>query len=204
MQRAATLTLALVVAVIVCAAVAAVQGVRHGFSARDEPSLVEAWMARALRITAIPASERSTRNPLAVTDEVLTSARHHFADHCASCHANDGSGDTPVGRNLYPRAPDMRRAATQHLSDGEIFYIIRNGIRLSGMPAWGDGPAGKDRESWGLVHFIRHLPDLSAAELAEMKEWNPVGRLQAQEEQEIENFLSGGAPPSPSSPHHEH
>ena len=73
------------------------------------------------------------------TEEAIAEGRAHFADHCASCHANDGSGDTEMGRGLYPRAPDMRLAATQNLEDHELFYIIENGIRLTGMPAWGTG-----------------------------------------------------------------
>jgi hypothetical protein len=53
---------------------------------------------------------------------------------------------------MYPPAPDMRKERTQRMTDGELFYIIENGIRLSGMPAWGGSePAGQD--SWKLVHF---------------------------------------------------
>jgi mono/diheme cytochrome c family protein len=71
------------------------------------------------------------------TPEVLSAARSHFADHCASCHGNDGSRKTEIGWNLYPKAPDMRLPETQNLTDGEIYYIIHNGIRLTRMPAWG-------------------------------------------------------------------
>ncbi|MBI5506822.1 MAG: cytochrome c [Deltaproteobacteria bacterium] len=202
MRRAAKATFVALGAAAVVTGLVVGKGLRHGFSARDEPTAAEAWVARKLRILAIPALERGARNPVAVSAEVLTSARRHFADHCASCHANDGSGDTAIGKNLYPKAPDMRTAPTQHLSDGELFYIIRNGIRLSGMPAWGDGPAADDAESWGLVHFLRRLPYLSAAELAQMKQWNPVGRLEAQEDERIEKFLSGEGPADPSPSHH--
>lgn len=60
----------------------------------------------------------------------------------------------------------MRQSGTQDLADGEIFHIVKNGIRFTGMPGWG----GTDEENWKLVLFIRHLPDLSAKELELMKE----------------------------------
>ena len=109
-----------------------------------------------------------------------------------------------MGQNLYPKAPDMTLAETQSLSDGEIFYIIENGIRLTGMPAWGT-PGQGDGESWELVHFIRHLPSITAAELAEMKELNPRGRKEWEQEEAERKFLQGGeAAPAPPSSHSEH
>src|SRR5467141_1262563 len=60
--------------------------------------------------------------------------------HCATCHGNDGRRQTDIGRNMYPKAPDMRRARTQDLTDCELFSIIKNGIRLTGMSAWGARP----------------------------------------------------------------
>jgi len=147
--------------------------VLRGFSARDEPSAVEAFVARRLRHLAVPVAAREVESPITLNDDVLAEARAHFADHCALCHGNDGRGDTPLGRNLYPRAPDMQATDTQTLSDGELFYIIENGVRLTGMPAWGESGSHDDEASWQLVHFIRHLPNLTREELAEMEELNP-------------------------------
>ena len=70
------------------------------------------------------------------TPEVIAAGMAHYADHCAACHANDGSAETQIGLGMYPRPPDMRQPATQTLTDGELFYIIENGVRLTGMPAW--------------------------------------------------------------------
>jgi len=100
---------------------------QHGFSAREQPTAIEAFVARRLRRLAIPQSARGAPNPIPATPEVLADARAHFADHCAICHANDGSGDTEIGKGLYPKAPDMREPNTQSLSDGELFYIIHIG-----------------------------------------------------------------------------
>lgn len=166
--------------------------VRGGISARTEPSPAEAAVARAVRGWAIPAADRELANPIRPSPRAVSEGLAHFADHCASCHANDGSGDTTLGRSLYPRAPDLRLAPTQQLTDGELFYIIENGVRLTGMPAWGGG--GDPEASWRLVHFIRYLPRLTPTELAEMEALNPKSPDEWRALQEDEEFLEGGAP----------
>jgi mono/diheme cytochrome c family protein len=115
----------------------------------------------------------------------------HWADHCASCHANDGSGDTAIGKSLYPPAPDMRGPRSQGMTDGELFYVIERGIPFTGMPAWGTGTADGERQSWELVRFIRHLPDLTMEELERMEQLNPMSPAREQQEKDIEDFLSG-------------
>lgn len=186
---------------LVAAAVAAVGGayaaasvVRRGFSARDEPSAAERAVARAFRRWATPQAVRRVPNPVPPGPEVLARARAHFADHCAGCHGNDGSGRTPVGQRLYPRAPDMRGAGTQRLTDGEIFSIIRNGVRMTGMPAWGDGTPKDDVGTWELVHFVRHLPRLTPGEVAGMESLNPKSPAEYEKARRIEEFLSGAGP----------
>ena len=175
-----------------------------GFSTREEPRLLERIMARTARRWAVPAAARDAVNPIAFSPEVWAEARAHFADHCASCHGNDGAGQTELGRNLYPRAPDMRLPATQDLTDGEIYWVIANGVRLTGMPAWGPG-GPHDEDTWKLVHFIRRLKDLSPAELKAMQALNPKSPAELEEEREDERFLAGEtpAPPSPNPHHHD-
>lgn len=137
----------------------------HTFSARAKPWALEAFVARRLRRLATPPEVREQRNPVEPTPRALAEARDHFADHCALCHANDGSGKTRINEGLYPPAPDLRDEWTQHLTDGEIFGIIRDGIRFTGMPGWD----GEDEENWKLVLFIRHLPALTPEELKLME-----------------------------------
>lgn len=161
----------------------------HGFSTRTTPTALERTLAQEARYLAIPRAAREAANPVLLTPEILMEGQRHFADHCATCHGNDGSGDTEIGRGLYPKAPDMRQSDTQRMSDGEIYFIIHNGIRLSGMPAWGPD-SGEDRDSWALVHFIRHLPHLTADEIEDMKQHNPMSPAEMQEEKEEEEFLN--------------
>jgi mono/diheme cytochrome c family protein len=166
----------------------------RGVSARDEPTRVEALVARQVRHLAVPRAARGAQNPVLLTPEALARARAHFADHCASCHGNDGKGQTAMGRNLYPKAPDMTAPETQDLSDGELFAIIENGIRLTGMPAWGTPSPEDDGETWELVHFMRHLPRITPEELEEMKALNPKTRKELEEEEAARRFLAGEAP----------
>jgi mono/diheme cytochrome c family protein len=190
-RRIVIVTVTLLV-VIGAVSIVWIQKMAGGFSAREQPSAMETLAARATRRMAIPAGAKAQKNPFTSTADILTDARHHFADHCALCHANNGSGTTEIGQNLYPKVPDMRLPTTQNLTDGEIYYVIHNGIRLTGMPAWG-GP-GQDDDSWKLVRFIQHLPQLTADEEREMESLNPKGPGEKQEELEEEQFLNESQP----------
>jgi len=189
LKGSCAILLAILAVGALASALAMAYAFRGGLSARSTPSRLEAVLARHVRQWAMPSHERARSNPIHASEEVIAEARSHFADHCALCHANDGSGETKTGRSLYPRAPDMRLPATQALSDGELFWIIENGIPLSGMPAWSE--PGSEQESWKLVHFIRRLPKLSRQELLEMEALNPRGPEEWREREDEERFLRG-------------
>ena len=162
-----------------------------GFSAKTEPHAIEVFMARQIRHLAIPIEQRNASNPVAFSPDLLQEGLAHFADHCAVCHANDGSGKTPIGKNVYPKAPDLRLPDTQSMSDGELFWVIHNGIRFTAMPAWGEGDPAQDKDSWKLIHFIRHLPQLTPEELDQMKALNPKTKKELEEEAAFDQFLEG-------------
>jgi mono/diheme cytochrome c family protein len=175
-----------------------------GLSARPVPSGAEAFVARSVRSFAIPGDARQAKNPVASDATVLSQAMAHFADHCSICHANDGSGGSPIGQGLYPKPPDLRANATQSLTDGELYWIIHNGIRFTGMPAFGDDkPGAVDEDSWKLVHFIRHLPRITEEELQTMKQHNPKSRAELEEEEQIRRFLAGEDTIVPAGTHHD-
>jgi hypothetical protein len=98
----------------------------------------------------------------------------------------------------------MRLPATQQLTDGELFYIIQNGIRLTGMPAWGTGTSHDEEDSWKLVHFIRHLPQITLEEKKAMEKLNPKSPDDLREEQEEEKFLRGEDVNEVTPEHHHH
>jgi hypothetical protein len=146
---------------------------------------------RQIRHLAIPIKNRNAQNPIPMNPDVLKESLAHFADHCATCHANDGSGQTAIGKNVYPRAPDLRLADTQSMSDGELFWVIHNGIRFTAMAAWGEGDPVQDMGSWKLVHFIRHLPHITPEELDQMKALNPKTKKELEEQTASGQFLQG-------------
>jgi predicted CXXCH cytochrome family protein len=156
------------VSLILLAMVAFIYGViviRRGFSAADQPSYAERVMARTVRNISIPSRARNEQNPLSPAPELLAEARDHFANRCANCHGNNGTGPSNIGQNLYPKAPDLRMPPTQNLTDGEIHYIIKNGVRLTGMPAWGNPHiAQDDTDAWKLVLIVRSLAGLTPQE----------------------------------------
>jgi len=196
-MRKRTLLLSITVACIGAAAAFGWVTIRRGFSARDNPSAIETLIATTARQLAVPSQYRQLRNPLSSSSD-LHAGMEHFADHCATCHANDGGGDTLFGKGLYPKPPDMRQKETQNKSDGELYYTIENGIRLSGMPAFGEEHAKTgDMETWNLVLFVRHLPNQTAEELQQMERLNPKTEMERQEEEEEQNFLRGGSAESP-------
>ena len=187
--------IAIAVALLGLVVAVAASILHDGLSARATPNKVEIMVARNVRHLAIPSNARLAQNPLLASPEDLREARLHFADHCAICHANDGGGQTMMGGGLYPKPPDLRLPETQNLNDGELFWIIENGVRFTGMPAFSNGGEhGGLQNSWKLVHFIRHLPHLSAAERIEMEQYNPKGPEDRAEEQQDNDFLNGATP----------
>jgi len=196
-MRGSTLLLIVVAFVGLIVAVAASM-LHNGLSARARPSAMEEMLARNVSHLAIPFSGRNISNPLPTSEENLKDARLHFADHCAICHANDGSGDALFGRGLYPKPPDLRKPGTQNRSDGELFWIIENGVRFTGMPSFASH--GMSDDSWKLVLFIRHLPHLTAEERIAMSRYNPKSPEDREEENEEDEFLNGTTPQKSGTP----
>ncbi len=191
MSRIASMLLIVLVTLCGLAAAGFLYVRSTGLVARMEPGALETRIARAVRSVAVPEDVREQPNPVPAGPEGLADARAHYADHCAVCHANDGSGETPMGQTMWPKAPDMRLAATQDLTDGELFWIIENGIRFTGMPGWGTNTPAGEQASWHLVHFVRHLPEISQAELEEIDTLIPRSEADIRQEIEEERFLRG-------------
>ena len=192
MKLGSGIVVGVIIVLIIAGAAWSASVLRYGLSAHDRPTAVEAFVARRMRYWATPADLRKLRNPVLLTPDILKESRAHFADHCATCHGNDGKGETEMGQHMYPRAPDMTLSATQSLTDGELFAIIENGIRLTGMPGWGNGTAESARFTWTLVHFVRHLPKITTEEIGEMEKLNPRTPEEYEQMKSDEEFLEGG------------
>jgi mono/diheme cytochrome c family protein len=205
MHKAGLFIAGVLSAFLVAFAAVGIYATRAGaFSARERPTTLEQWIARRARAMAVAPGVKALANPVPDSPETLKEAREHWADHCAGCHANNGGGDTEMGKRMYPPAPDMRGAYTQQMTDGELFFVIQNGIRMSGMPGWGGASNHDEQDSWKLVRFIRHLPRITRAEEREMQSLNPKTPADLREEQEEREFLNGEEPHDHSEHEHHH
>lgn len=149
--------LLILLVIVVFAAVCLSVLIHRGFRANSIPTQLESNLARHLRNVSIPANERIRKNPFEPESSALEQGRDLFSNRCATCHGIDGSGKTQVGLSLYPRVPDLRASQSQSLTDGEIHYIIENGVQLTGMPAFGSDRTESPGSSWKLVLFVRNL-----------------------------------------------
>ena len=131
-----------------------------GCTADKQPSKAETTLANAAKDVVIPLEAGKMKNPLPETDEVLSQGQQVFLGSCALCHGTDGHGGTAIGGHMDPPAMDLTSAHVQHWSDGELFWIIRNGVRLTGMPAWQSSIS--EDNTWKLARFIHNLPRLGA------------------------------------------
>ncbi len=127
-----------------------------GMIARQEPPALEAFVARHLVNLSIPDDAKALKNPLAATTNGadVAAGRDLYQQNCEACHGFDGGGKTSAGTGLYPPPATLRGPDTLRRTDGTLFYLIRNGIRNTGMPGW----QLTDQQTWQLVLLIRHLP----------------------------------------------
>jgi cytochrome c553 len=102
MKRTLLVLFACILVVAVSCVLYATKMVHRGFSTRAAPGSVEASLAMLMRDMAIPSHYKTMKNPVATTPEVIRDGMAHWADHCATCHANNGSGDTMYGKTMYP------------------------------------------------------------------------------------------------------
>src|SRR3984957_3629841 len=132
-----------------------------GCKAGKQPSQAETSLANAAKDVIIPLEAGKMKNPLPETDEVVSQGQEVFLGSCAQCHGADARGDTNIGQNMSPPAMDLSSPHVQHWSDAELFWIIQNGVRLTGMPSWKSTIS--DNDTWKLARFIHNLPHLAAA-----------------------------------------
>ncbi len=135
----------------------------HGFNSRATPSEMEAIVAMKVHDSSIPDRYETMKNPLANGGVNLIEAGGQYEEHCAACHGDSGNGEPKFHGLMYPRPSNLRSKDTQEMSDGEIYFIIKQGIRYSGMPAFGK-PGNDDEHAWEMVAYVRHLPKLTPAE----------------------------------------
>lgn len=101
-------------------------------------------------------------NPRGNNPEVLRQGLDHYKENCVVCHGVPGERPSEIARGMNPGPPDLSRPETEKMSDGQLFFIVSHGIRMTGMPSF--AMTHKEDEIWSMVSFVRHLPQLTDAE----------------------------------------
>src|SRR5271165_167025 len=161
-----------------------------GCSANKQPSKEETSLANAAKDVVIPLEAGNMKNPLPETNDVVSQGQQVFLGSCSLCHGGDAHGGTSIGSHMDPPAMDLTSAHVQHWSDGELFWIIQNGVRLTGMPAWKSTIS--DDDTWKLARFIHSLPRSGAASasVAVQSQTQPVVSTQDKYTLKVPNGLA--------------
>jgi mono/diheme cytochrome c family protein len=138
----------------------------YNTAATVPPRGLEKAIATATLKRSIARRAPKTENPLSGPD-VVRAGLAHYREMCVTCHGAPGVDSSEIGEGLNPPAPDLTLGGVQGMSDGELFWVVQQGIRMTGMPAF--GPTHKDAEIWKIVAFLRHLPQITKDEQAALK-----------------------------------
>ena len=160
-------------------------------SAEDPPSKMERRLAEFALNKSVARRAPNRKNPLPATPETLRGGLAHFRENCVICHGAPGVDPGEIGQGLNPGAPDLTLPRVQARTDGQLYWLVDEGIRMTGMPAF--GPTHGENELWQVVAFLRHLPEITEEEKAQLK-----GKRQEAEHHHQEE------PPPPAKPEHTH
>jgi mono/diheme cytochrome c family protein len=160
-MRAIVRLLLLPAAGALCAGIALAAGLID-FSASKPPGRLEQRLATFALNRSIARRAAKVANPLARSPEAVAAGLALFKTRCVDCHGAPGIDPTEAGASLNPPAPGLTLARVPARSDGELQWIVSNGIRMTGMPAFGGFQSGE--EIWQLVAAVRRLPRLSPEE----------------------------------------
>jgi mono/diheme cytochrome c family protein len=131
--------------------------IHFDISALAKPNRVENYLATQAKHRLIArAAQQSLPSESADTKDNQADGHVLYGSLCAGCHGYDGRTPTPLGNSFYPISPSLAAREVQQYSNAELFVVIRGGIRLSGMPGFGN--AHSSDEIWSLVHYVRSLP----------------------------------------------
>ena len=148
--------LAAVVILAVIIAAAAYVLLHVNISALAEPGKAETAVATKAKDWYIRrAARHSVPTPPQSSAAMVSTGETLFGMGCANCHGQDGRKPSPIGQSMYPRVLDLSSPTVQRMSDRELFWVIKNGIRLSGMP--GFGRIQTDEQIWELTYYVRSL-----------------------------------------------
>ena len=137
-----------------------------------KPGLVERTLAPWARDLSVERRAPKEKDPYDGDPAAIAMGLDHYRKNCLMCHGAPGVAAAELAKGLNPRAPALDKGESD-TPDGELFWVIKHGIRMTPMPAF--GPTRTDEEIWKIVAFVRHLPDMTAQERESLRAANPVG-----------------------------
>ena len=163
MLKGVALGVALTLAIAVIGAYTLVQSGLIPANADAKPGRLETWMAQTSLDATLSRNAPHSQNPVALTEGNLLDGVHLFAQNCAVCHgsAKGDASASPIAKGLYQKPPQMATDGVEDDPEGDSFWKIKHGIRLTGMPSF--GYTLNDREIWTLALFLKHMDKLPPA-----------------------------------------
>ena len=144
--------------ILIAVVVLLVAVTEFNLSALQDPGPLETRVGNRAKSFLIHRASRYAISPVPPEPKVsVETGSEHYGLDCSICHADDGRGQRPPGNWMYPRAADLTSERVQDYSDPELFWIIKNGIRFTGMPAF--AKVETDDHIWDLVNYVRTLPE---------------------------------------------
>ena len=124
-----------------------------------------AWLLETARARSIKALAAGIAVPPGLDDPAkIIIGVEHYAAHCAVCHGAPGVPRGDIAQGLYPPPPDLAKTAPLY-TPAELFWVVKHGIKMTGMPAWSDH---SDDELWAIVGFLEKLPGMSEQDYAKL------------------------------------
>jgi len=171
-MKIAAATLGIIITFVIIAVLTVMYtGAFNVATAWQDPALLR-WMLAATRESSIESRAQNVQAPALDGADRIDKGFRGFREMCAICHVTPGGKSSPLAKGLNPQPPDLSKDE-DHMSAAELFWVTKNGIRMTGMPAW--GPSHSDEELWDIVAFIKTLPQMSAAAYGAMDSRLPPG-----------------------------
>jgi len=171
-------------------------------AATTPPGKMETKLANFALNKAVAKRASSEKNPFSGKPEALRDGIEHYKENCVVCHGAPGVDAGEIGQGLNPPAPELTLPRIQKRPDGELYWIVSNGIRMTGMPAF--KPTHKPDEIWKIVAFVRHLEEITPDEQKALKAATEQAEHHEGESEEKAGDKPEAKPAAAATPGHTH
>lgn len=163
-------TAVIVIAVIVLGGLGYIYSGSYSVAATSKDSPLVSWVVRATREASVETGAANVKPPAGLSlsdpEEIKTGFRH-YNEMCKGCHGAPGVKPAELHDGLNPEPPDLSKVAKKASTD-ELFWVVKHGIKMTGMPAW--GPTHSDDKLWAVVAFVKKLPEITPEKYHQMQQ----------------------------------